>query len=589
MLASNRFLAAAKWLTAHVRAVPNDANAFWLLAGALMRVENYAGAERAIRSCIALSPATAAAHALLGEILACQLRLPEAEAALRQGLQLAPGMPECILNLARVLQSQGRHLEALITLREQPGILLPGGVHGLRAHSLMALQRLPEAIAELRLAVAQQPSDANMANALATVLLETGDPHEAGIVARTAVSRHPGDAVPLYVLARSLIARRDFAEAEAVLLEVCRLQPANSAARMNLAELLWMRRADRGAAVAVLDEGLSSSPEQSNLRICKARLLEWTGASVEAMVELEEGVRKDPENRELLLAASQTALRLDPNKALLHARKIMQRSFQDNSALLAYGNALLATGHPEEVEKIAGKMLGVNRFDGHAIALQTNAWRALGDNRYREVCDYRRFVRAGLLDVPTGWATLQEYLADLERSLLRMHTLSAHPIGQTVRGGTQLDLKTDRGRDPAILAFEKAIRGPVDRYIHAVGHGNDPLRARTSRHWVLSGLWSVKLQPNGHHANHYHPEGWLSSACYIHLPKGIGDSGRGGWLQFGEPGFPTVPPMPAEHFIKPEPGLLVLFPAWMWHGTLPFTGDPDDYRLSMAFDIVPSP
>ena len=36
---------------------------------------------------------------------------------------------------------------------------------------------------------------------------------------------------------------------------------------------------------------------------------------------------------------------------------------------------------------------------------------------------------------------------------------------------------------------------------------------------------------------------------------------------------------------KPEPGMLVLFPSYMWHGTIPFvTGDS---RLTIAFDIVP--
>ena len=50
-------------------------------------------------------------------------------------------------------------------------------------------------------------------------------------------------------------------------------------------------------------------------------------------------------------------------------------------------------------------------------------------------------------------------------------------------------------------------------------------------------------------------------------------------------GAPTRPPLEAEHFIKPEPGLLVLFPSYMWHGTVPFSGE--ETRLTMAFDIVP--
>ena len=59
-----------------------------------------------------------------------------------------------------------------------------------------------------------------------------------------------------------------------------------------------------------------------------------------------------------------------------------------------------------------------------------------------------------------------------------------------------------------------------------------------------------------------HPEGWLSSACYIAVPDTPPDS-QEAWIKFGEPGIPTLPPLPPEHLIKPEPGMLVLFPSYM--------------------------
>lgn len=43
--------------------------------------------------------------------------------------------------------------------------------------------------------------------------------------------------------------------------------------------------------------------------------------------------------------------------------------------------------------------------------------------------------------------------------------------------------------------------------------------------------------------------------------------------------------MEAEHFVRPEPGLLVLFPSYLWHGTEPFTSD--QARLTIAFDALP--
>jgi hypothetical protein len=97
-------------------------------------------------------------------------------------------------------------------------------------------------------------------------------------------------------------------------------------------------------------------------------------------------------------------------------------------------------------------------------------------------------------------------------------------------------------------------------------------------------MWSVKLRPGGYHIDHVHPQGWLSSACYIET---VAPKGREGWIRFGQPGVKTQPAMEAEHFVEPKPGMLVLFPSYMWHGTVPFTGDKP--RLTFAFDLVPGP
>ena len=79
--------------------------------------------------------------------------------------------------------------------------------------------------------------------------------------------------------------------------------------------------------------------------------------------------------------------------------------------------------------------------------------------------------------------------------------------------------------------------------------------------------------------------GWLSSAYYVDLPKVVSDGeDRQGWIKFGEPNLDVG--QTAEHFEQPKPGRLVLFPSYMWHGTVPFTGP--DTRLTLPFDIVPA-
>ena len=95
------------------------------------------------------------------------------------------------------------------------------------------------------------------------------------------------------------------------------------------------------------------------------------------------------------------------------------------------------------------------------------------------------------------------------------------------------------------------------------------------------------LRPNGYHWDHIHHLGWLSSAFYIEVPEAPPGNPHEGSIKFGEPGTRTTPKLGYEHIIRPEPGTLVLFPSYMWHGTVPFTSDTK--RMTLAFDVRPKP
>jgi hypothetical protein len=56
-----------------------------------------------------------------------------------------------------------------------------------------------------------------------------------------------------------------------------------------------------------------------------------------------------------------------------------------------------------------------------------------------------------------------------------------------------------------------------------------------------------------------------------------------GWLQLGQPRPELGVGLEPDAHIKPELGRLVLFPSWMWHGTMPF---PEGERLTVAFDVA---
>jgi hypothetical protein len=61
--------------------------------------------------------------------------------------------------------------------------------------------------------------------------------------------------------------------------------------------------------------------------------------------------------------------------------------------------------------------------------------------------------------------------------------------------------------------------------------------------------------------------------------------GQQGWIKFGESSLGLGGEDAIQRVIQPKPGRLVLFPSYVYHGTIPF--DDEAERLTIAFDVVP--
>ncbi len=589
MMQAGQFAQARPLLEQFLLAHPGVGRAHWLLGGALLNTGDASGAERAVRKAIGLEPNNPSSLALLGEILGAQGRLTEAEACLRQALALEARHVPAATNLARVLLAQQRASDAcqlvddfIRTVGQNQALLM------LRAQALLVMADHARAIPAFQQAVAAAPTDANARLGLAAAFADSGQHVAAEETVRNMMGGGLDGAQSRFVLARALLGQQRFEEAESEFRNAIRLRPDYLEAHVNLAETLWMRTGDVRTVAAEIDASLHTVPALTTLRILKAKMLEASGDPQAALAELDAALAHAGDDPALHIAAAQTSVKCDATRALLHAERAWKLTPETPLTLGTYGNALLAAGRADQAEALATRWLAANPDDGLALALRTTAWRMLGDPGYRVLYDYGRFVKPAMIDTPAGWANLPAYLEDLARGLLKLHTLRTHPIGQSLRHGTQADLVLEHAIDPAIRAFAQAIDGPIRRYMEALGKGDDPLRRRNTGRYKLSGMWSVRLRPHGYHFNHYHPEGWLSSACYVQVPQTLGAHGGEGWLQFGEPSYPTIPPLPAEYFVRPSPGLLVLFPSWFWHGTVPFSGAPSDSRLTIAFDVVPA-
>jgi tetratricopeptide (TPR) repeat protein len=384
--------------------------------------------------------------------------------------------------------------------------------------------------------------------------------------------------------ARDLRRRGLIDQAEAVLREAVRRRPEHQEAHRDLVQLVWTRTSDAAAAMAELDAAVRALPTALNLRVTRARLLGAVGRgdlahdAYQALSATAAGA-----NAQFRMEASRAAVAYDPAAAVDHAQRAVRALPGDLRAACVLAEALLADGLADQAAPVVEGVLAKAPDDQGVLALAATAWRLTGDARYGDLYDYDALVGGGPIATPAGWNSLPAYLADLVGALARLHGRETDPIGQSVRLGTQTRHDLLRDPDPAIQAFFQAIDAPIQNHLARLGRGEDPVRRRNRSGYRIAGAWSVNLRPGGFHIDHVHPEGWLSSACHIEAPVSDGD--HAGWLKFGQPGLPTAPRLEAERFQRPEPGRLVLFPSYMWHGTVPFTAGPR--RLSIAFDLLP--
>lgn len=373
-------------------------------------------------------------------------------------------------------------------------------------------------------------------------------------------------------------------EAEQLFGQALRRRPLYLDALRDLAQLRWMRSGDVAAAMVPVQAALAQAPGAPALLQLQAQLLHEAQDAVAALPLLRAAAAAHPGDPSLALSLAHVALHAGAvAESLAAAQRAAALAPAHAPTHVACIDALLAGGELVQAEQLAAAVHAQRPTDQPTLARLATAWRLLGDARYGALYDYDTMVGVETLDTPPGWPDLGSYLAELAAALHGAHRYRTHPLQQSIKQGAQLpDVLHLPHRAAQALAV--AIDGPIRRHLARLGAGSGPLRARQRGGYAVAGGWSIRMQAGGRHVNHVHAEGWISSACYIETPPVL--EGRQGQLKLGEPGIALDPLPPAERFVAPQAGRLVLFPSYMWHGTVPFTGD--GVRMSVAFDLVPA-
>jgi Flp pilus assembly protein TadD len=588
LLQAGQFRAAHERLEAIAEANPTFVEALRLLAGTKLALGDARAAEALLRHALELDPGWTATHTTLGELLLASGRGSEAETVLQRALAGPRADPRAALVLARYYNDTGRPTQALaVAAPFCAAAQLSPELATQHVTALLALGRQAEALSFYGKLAGAAPDNAAPPQALAIALNAVGRHAEAGQIAHRALLRGFRTATLCLTYAKSLMAEGANERAETALRDCLRLEPRLTEAHNSLAQLIWMRTGDLAQATEALDQALRTFAGDDALRATKAAILQGAGDARAAYECFAPRVERPEAPPVLLVRAGLAALDFDPAKALSLAQRALGSMPNNGAARSLLAAAQLGVGDARAALQECAALQPQAPDDQYLIALQTTALRLLGDEHYAQLCDYRNLILPLNIEPPPPWRDLPSFLADLTVSLNRLHDPNGHALlFQSLRHGTETTQDLTRSADPVVRALFEAFAAPITRYLEHIGQGTDALRRRNEGTWRFNGSWSVRLRNRGFHMSHVHPRGWISSAFYIELPDVMADARTDeGVLSFGKPGILTTPSLEAEYSVRPTPGMLVLFPSYFWHGTIPFQSAQP--RLTVAFDAVP--
>jgi tetratricopeptide (TPR) repeat protein len=535
--------------------------------------------------CLDVDARRADIHANYGNLLRTSGRNEEAIAEYERALSIDPGMRAARIALARAYNAAAHYTHALAEcerlLANDPDDAEAWNAYG---NARRGMDDLGEAEVAYRRAIEVRPGYGAAHHNLGALLSRESRHEEA--LEQLVLAGKAGVKGPemVFNLASTLAGLSKFDEAEELLFEATQAIPHGIELHRLLARLRFMRGDPEWDDV--IRATASNLPEYPQLRIAYSQLLHAAGEFDKAYDVLD--TFSDEQRRDKAVQAELSAVHQESGRfeeALECARAVAegQEGYGDYIDLLI--DPLMSLGRADEAMpliELAREAVPLNQW---YIAMEATAARLLGDPRYEELYDYQRFVQPYVIEAPPGWSSVDEFRRDLNAALIERHKFRAHPLDQSLRNGTQTPRGLLGDPDPIIRAFLQALQDPIQQYREHIGtRSNHPMTVRNRGRVVMTGCWSVRLGKEGYHVNHVHSEGWISSAYYAELPPEVEDThAKSGWIKFGEPRFP-VPGATAEKYVQPKVGTLVLFPSYMWHGTMPIHGD--EPRMTVAYDAV---
>jgi tetratricopeptide (TPR) repeat protein len=379
---------------------------------------------------------------------------------------------------------------------------------------------------------------------------------EAERLYREILRQWPGHPVAATLLARLALRGGQTAEARGLLALAIAAAPDYMQAHAALGDCLEAEKAP-GLAAGSHRRALVLVPGQAGPLVSLGNLAQQEGENLVASRLYRYALAVRPDNIAAANNLASASLKLsDPNAALAASGRVLLSEPTHVRATAYRIVALRALGRREEVETLVG--LGA-------------------------------LVRAIDLDIGRDYSDIAVFNAEMTAALKAHPNLSGDwdPSQRAIRGGAIVPRLLEY-RVPVIEAFERALRAAIDRTIAALPDDpNHPYLSCKPKAYDLD-VWGNLLGQSDHQSAHIHNLGWMSGVYYVSVTDPApGEDPRAGWIEFNRPGY-GIPNLGGEagiEAIRPRPGMAIVFPSYVWHGTIPSGGTGE--RISIAFDLHP--
>jgi uncharacterized protein (TIGR02466 family) len=588
-ISRREFVLAERLLDVVFSSRPDDPNALYVLAQLRHLQGRLPEAQGLYRRSLAIDSAHPETHFHLGQALTLSGELDDAIASFKESIRLRPESAEAHFELGMTLSRKQDFSAAERAYREALRLapnLLPAR-HALST-TLVSLGRPKDAEAVGRGALQQAANDARWFAAFKhTIAIAISEQHryEEAIQSYEEVQAI-APTLPFldHNCANALQACGRKEEAEAMYRRALAREPLDLMAHRGLNQLLW--RLGRPDFLESYDTVAQLHSGNATLFVEKGRQLLLHGMDNEAMQAFERAIQIAPHDERAREGRASALTRLGRHRdAIAELESIAARWPKSPEVRLGLSECFLRAGETQRAIVAAQDALARAPNNQLALALLNTALRQQGDPQ--GASDYENLIEAFDLTPPDGYGDLESFHRELSAYLSRLHGVLPPPGAEGLRliGRTS---GTIFGAGTEVIA---SLRAHLDK---AVAHhvtrleknGAHPFLKRRDKELRYSGSWSTRVAPGGSIANHIHDNGWISGIYFVSLPDDTGDEeSTNAWLKLGEPPFDAHLAKPIERTIRPQPGRLVLFPSYLWHGSVAFQAKQP--RLSVSFDAVP--